>query len=237
MFKTISVRLTDWFARPSRRQSRASAPVEAQLLEDRTLLAGNVLATMQGDNLVLTGDSKANKLSVTTIGNSVQVLGVGGTKINNSPFVLIPGDMGGNLKFKLKGGDDRLVVVADVGGDIVGRTGPGADVFELTSDVGGDLNVNVGSAVSGSQDVVVIAATSIQGSVKVKGTAGRQHVVVNASEIAGAASFSLGGGHDLFEVSTTTFGSLTANGGGGSNDVFVFAGLVNPPSRGFETVI
>jgi hypothetical protein len=61
---------------------------------------------------------------------------------------------------------------------------------------------------------------------------------MNAVQVTGSTSVSLGGGRDLFEVSTTTLvGGLSANGGGGGADLFIWAPLVNPPSINFETVI
>ncbi|MFK7818543.1 MAG: hypothetical protein AB8G99_07485 [Planctomycetaceae bacterium] len=222
------------------RSRKCSSPAiaDVQVLETRALLAGNVSVSMQGDNVLLKGDSRANSISITTVAEGVQILGTRGTFVNNSPFMLIPNTEIGNMDFRMKGGNDTVVLVADVGGNVTGRMGPGSDTFSVTASIGGDLSVKTGSAIPGTADVVSVSASTITGDTNIKGGGGRQRVVVNASQFVGDTAISLGGGNDLFEVSTTLFGGgLNANGGGGGKDVFVWAPLVNPPSRNFETVI
>ena len=225
--------------RNARRQTAGSqSAAEVQVLESRTMLTGNVSVSVQGNNVVLKGDSQDNGLSISAIAGGVQILGTGGTFVNNSPFMVIPNTSISNMSFRMKGGNDTVVLLASVGGNVTGRMGPGSDTFSVTASIGGDLDIKTGSAVRGSADVVNISASSIAGDANIKGTGGRQRVIMNAVQVTGSTSVSLGGGRDLFEVSTTTLvGGLSANGGGGGADLFIWAPLVNPPSINFETVI
>lgn len=229
--------MLNWQKNRSRRRTQTlTATAEVQPLETRALLAGNVIVSVQDGDVLIKGDRRANSVTITTIGNGVQILGTNRTRINNSPFMLIPNTSIQNLDVRMKGGNDVVVLVSNVSGNLSAKMGSGSDVLQVTSTIDGNLGVKTGSSIPDSADVVAIAASSIGGSANIKGAGGRQEVTVNASTFVGQTTVSLGGGNDLFEVSTTSFGALDANGGGGSKDWFVYAPLVDLPSRNFERV-
>ena len=70
-----------------------AAKLGFERLEDRTLLAGNIVARITGGNLSITGDAQANQVLVEKVGpSSVQLTSLDGTtRINNNTSVVLNG--------------------------------------------------------------------------------------------------------------------------------------------------
>lgn len=227
------------FRNPGPRRSRRKINTDSscEVLEDRALLTGNVFATMNaGGDLVLRGDRQGNAVTVTAIGNGIQVTGTQGTRINGLPLpALFPGASINDVDARLRGGSDSLVILANVSGDVVARMGGGSDVVTLaTTTVGGDADINVGAAFPGVPEVVTINASTIGGAMNLRGAGGQQRFVITTSTVVGASSVRMGGGRDFLNTSTTNFiGGLSADGGGGAFDQFINIGT-NATHRRFE---
>src|SRR5580700_11193475 len=97
------------------RRARSSPRWALERLEDRTLLSGNVTATVTGaGNLLVVGDAKGNEILIqSTSGGALQVSSLDGTTTINggsSPFSTT--GVTGNVAVFMKQGAD----VVDVGG-------------------------------------------------------------------------------------------------------------------------
>ncbi len=223
--------------RARRRVQSVANNSPCEVLEDKTLLVGNVFATMNAaGDLTLRGDGQANQVTVTSIANGVQVLGTGGTRINGLPVpTLFPGASITDINARLRGGNDSLTIRADVGGDVDARMGGGSDIVTiLDTSVGGDTDINVGAAFPGLPEVVTINATTIDGEMNLRGGGGQQRFIITTSTVIGPSSVRMGGGRDFLNTSATNFVSgLQADGGGGAFDTFINIGA-SATHRRFE---
>lgn len=82
-----------WNWRHRRAKNRSQHPeivvVEwIQVLEDRALLAGNVLASLNGLHLAVTGDAGDNSFEVTVVNDQVLLRGLTNTTINGSTALI-----------------------------------------------------------------------------------------------------------------------------------------------------
>lgn len=233
-----------------RRRHKACFRSEAaEVLEDRALLAGNVLAKInRGGDLILTGDNLDNHVKVTPspVGPGVRVEGLADsngliTTINGQLHIDFVGQpfVQDDLKANMKGGDDLLEVFVGVNGDVNAKMGSGRDYFEIGSGVGERLLVNTGSAPSGNFDAVYVSGVTVGGAATIKSGSGRQLVAIDDSTFLSSLSVSTGSGDDILGIGNSdpvlVFGALKLNGGRG-NDYFEAPG-VNPPSRNFETIV
>jgi hypothetical protein len=114
---------------------------------------GNVTATVNGDNIQVTGDNLANSLIIyLDAEGSTIIQGDGNTTVNgqSGPVVLFArrGGTPGSLNVNLNGGNDQLTIVDAVIGDALFEslrveTGAGDDVFTLSnSRIAHDVNVS-----------------------------------------------------------------------------------------------
>lgn len=245
------------FQKTRRRCTRRSLQCrETQALEARIVPAGNVVASMANGNLTLTGDNSSNRITVFESEGEIRIIPRSGTSttINGEQSVTLPGPISGNLKVKMKGGDDFVTVEADVGKSVNANMGAGTDVLSLrtmtvtrnvkinmgtgTDDlswlsmtVNGNVNINMGGTTGRAEDTS-LASSQIGGSFKYKGGTGDQNVEILFSQIAKNASFNLGSGDDSVVTHRTIFdGLVKANGGSGTD---LFDGPDNANIRNFE---
>lgn len=161
---------------------RRSAPAWRQIesMEIRTLLAGNVLASLSNGTLSLTGDDSANTVAVTVSEGNVVVRGLSGTTINGAAtdFVAVTGSstIAGSLKISLGGGNDTAAVGAvTITGDLSFNGGSGDDVLGLKgTTLQGDLTSSddngkssfsvVDSTINGSVDIEEAEVFSLKNS-------------------------------------------------------------------------
>ena len=228
-----------------RRKQKHIQTGQVQALEERTLPAGNVLASFRGGNLTLRGDNFSNDVEVLPTAAGIRVQGIGNTTVNGAPFQDYTGSqfVPKNLKAVMKGGDDRVGVFVAVNNNVTANMGGGADLFTINGSgnqlpVAGNLKVNTGSTSGLLQDQVFVINTNVFGNATIKGGSGTQVVNVQNSGFQKTANFNLGSGNfDTLNVSGSGFfGAIKLNGGGGTNDTLNWAGA-NPPSRGFEILI
>ena len=155
-----------------RRKQKHIQAGQVQALEERTLPAGNVLASFRGGNLTLRGDNSSNNVEVIPTNSGFRVIGVAdpngaATSVNGLPFQDFTGSqfIPKNLKATMKGGDDRVGVFVAVNKNVTANLGSGADVFTINGlgnqlPVAGNLKVNTGSTTGLLQEQVFVTTVS-----------------------------------------------------------------------------
>lgn len=234
--------------RNSRRAAarRRSTSRSLEALEQRTLLAGDVTATLLGQTAFLTGDSAANSVQVTVEDGNVVVRGLEDTTINGSTesFVLAQGsaDFSGSIIARMAGGNDQFELSGvSVSGLVHVYGGAGDDTLMVTnsSSVGRGLLLNgqsgnnslavsdttAGRSVwlvgSHGNDLMTVADSTVAGSVVAIGRRGDDDVVIDNTTIGRDAWISLGAGNDDVAMSDSTVTRrFVVHGGRGSDVVF-----------------
>jgi large repetitive protein len=151
-----------------------SAPRYAlERLEDRTLLSGNVTATVtSGGNLLVVGDSKGNQIAIQTTSGALQVSSLDGTTtINGGSGPFTPTGFTGDVDVFMRQGAD----VVDVGGsgdvtslphNLVIDTGTGNDTVAVeNASIGGNLAIFGGAG----SDTFTVGSSSSETAVSVGG--------------------------------------------------------------------
>jgi hypothetical protein len=200
--------------RPRRKSSRSAlrAPQMAiERLEERTLLTGNVLASVVANgNLLILGDSKANQIGIqSTVGGALQISSLDGTtKINGS-----------TSPFTANGVTGNVFIFLGQGNDVIQLGGP-----SLTTNLPHNLLIVGGNG----NDTVDIANASIGGSVAIFGGGGSDTVAVGSAATATAVTVGgnllIDGGLGnstlaVFDANVT--GNLTLVGNGTSDHIQV----------------
>ncbi len=104
----------NWRAKHSRKRNSKSVAGEMVIehLENRALLAGNVVASLSGSHLTVTGDAADNSVEITVLSGQVQLRGLNSTTINGgaAAFVVAANTdtVTGNVLIHLAGGNDSL---------------------------------------------------------------------------------------------------------------------------------
>lgn len=182
---------------------RRAASQDLEVLERRTLLAGDVTATLVGQTAFLTGDSAANDIQVTIQDGNVVVAGLNDTTINGS--------------------SEAFVLAANsstFGGSIVTRLGGGDDQFEISEvTVGRRLHVNGGS---GNDTLLVSNSVEVGRTLFLSGRSGDDSLAVSDTTVGRSLWLVGGSGNDLMTVADSTItGSMIALGRQGDDDVVI----------------
>ena len=209
-------------SRKLRRKQRNLHQVPAiECLEDKTLLAGNVMASVQNGNLLITGDSQDNAVGVFVGGvnesGMTEVLVVTeDTTINGGEEEQLF-EITGNVAFKLKGGDDLAVVFGDLEGE---------EVIEF-GELPGGLIVETGFG----DDEVYLSGVFVNGNTRISTDRGDDIVGLGAFQLEELAPVSLGGqliiqtGSGMDQVGilqTEVFGRTTINTGADADELIIF---------------
>jgi hypothetical protein len=182
-------------------------------LEDRTLLAGNVIVWMSSGSLTVRGDAQDNDIDVEQIDDQTwEVSGYGGTLINGCPapkrftgFNLTRG----NVSIDMQGGDDVVHVYVrgnGIPGDLRIDLGPAAGSRSQQAVVDGrgqqaprigkELRIN-GSA---ENDDIDLFRLQVQDAVNIAVGHGDNTVKMQNIEVGGALSIVAGDGEDTIDL-------------------------------------
>jgi hypothetical protein len=226
------------------RNSSALRRGKFESLEQRQLLAGNVLVNVVNGNLRIEGDADANKIMIAsgTEAGTFVVTGLDGTTLGDATDPVTVSDVR-NIRVGLGEGDDLVAIVgANVGGNVSIRTGLGDDrVFigtgdgaaelagVLPADVSVSVRGHVGISTDGGLDQVAVDDASVAW---LSVDAGEDNDVVSLGSTAplgGAAArlvvrhglhVNLGAGNDQLNVDqVSTRGGLVARGGRGDDTI------------------
>jgi cyclophilin family peptidyl-prolyl cis-trans isomerase len=248
----------NWRAKNSRKRKIQiiSADARIERLEERALLAGNVVASLYGPHLTVTGDSANNTVELTVINNSVQLRGLDNTTINGSTSVFIVAantdTVTGNVVISLGGGNDKAVftrnvklggattVIGGAGNDALSSTGAifqgnvaffggdGSDTFSLQ-----DSTTQNALLISGENgdDLVSLTNMTINGYVRIQGGVGDDGVSFNNVTGPGSVMIKTSWGDDDVTIRNSTLsGSVSMLTRQGQDNVMLsgntFNGLV-----------
>ena len=161
-------RCFDFLPQRSRRRPAARATkINTESLEVRSLLAGNVLASIQAGGLTLQGDNLDNDVRIDFDATTFSISGLNGTTINGDASFSRPiSEISGvnRIGISLGNGNDSLGVFGTLPErGFVGTTtvdsGAGNDVLFMDGDInlGGDLNIRT----QAGDDVVVLRGSTV----------------------------------------------------------------------------
>jgi hypothetical protein len=220
------------FGRPSSR----SLGLGFEVLERRDVMAGNVVATVDGGDLVIKGDGLSNGVKIMRLdANAYEVVGTmhGGsqTRINgelSKRFIGVTDDISvnlalGNDDLQLHGHGptaplstpDAISIAMDAGND---------SVFLNYVKAGGNIDVNSGSGADNLTAVGITVGNNMF--VRESGTphyAGNYDVVniYQGSRIGNQLNVKLNQGNDTFKTNGTTAKSLWIEGGAGNDTTII----------------
>jgi hypothetical protein len=184
-------------------------PVRAERLEPRALLAGDVVAFLDGSgNLIVIGDGAANGIDLDLFGGFT----VAGTDAGGSP-TRVNGEPNGTATFTVTGeGDIRLFLG---GGDDLLEVGTRSDSVDTPD----DLEIYGGS---GDDDVRVIGDTNVGDDLEVRAGSGDDVVRIYSPDVADDLDVSTEGGDDAVTLYGANVGDdLLVRTGAGRDTVDV----------------
>ncbi len=212
--------------------------------ESREVFAGNVVASLVGTTLTVTGDGAANSVLITKPNaTTVTVTGLA-TNVNG---LAAPANFTGvvNLSVNTSAGDDSLVIARDlvtannilnafdlidysfastpdIGtamfGNVTIQGGNGTDQILLQMATSGNVSV----ADAGGIDQIALIGSTILGTYTVNSGADMDFVMMGSSRVASSVNYSLGAGNDYSYNEKIFTGPWTVDLGAGTNSIEVF---------------
>lgn len=192
----------DWRVRRSNKRLQIQQAAESiQTLEDRTLLTGNVVASLSGSNLFVTGDAADNQLEVTVINNQVVLRGLTNTNINGSTALFV-------IAENTDTAPGKITILTGAGNDTV--------IFNRNVKVAGNAFVDGGVG----NDSLSVTGATFQQSISMYGRVGTDTISVQNATVDGILRLKGNEGDDLISVTnTTTNGGTNIVGGTGADGV------------------
>jgi hypothetical protein len=214
-------------------------PLWAEMLEDKAMLAGDVIAAIDTDgNLTISGDNRANavEISATAEGNLV-ITGIDDTTVTFNGQTTAAGeavDLGsvtGDVTIDLHGGDDSVSISggAEVEGEaaeslrlggkltIIGGNGQDKIVFDNV-DVADELHIDTGAG-NDAIDLNAVAAASV----KVDTGRGDDGIVATGLTADGAVKINTAQGDDDVDLNGIVSNRLTVDVGNGADSLNIAA--------------
>jgi len=197
-----------------------------ECLESRLALAGNIVASLVGDTLYLTGDRLDNDAIITLYDGTVNVGSIKNTTINGASSLSLTVDparlnlvvdglagndqlwvnvgttaMNSNISVRGGDGNDNLAVVAVAEGILLGSAtidaGKGDDVIQFGVNATGNVNISAGTGA----DQVTLRAVAIAGDLLLATGDGNDRVsIANGAEIGGRLTLDGGRNWDTISV-------------------------------------
>jgi hypothetical protein len=212
-----------------KRIGRLRRPLSVEVLEDRTLLSGNVVALLNpfgNGQLTITGDNGNNAYAIhlaTILGNPA--LAVTGSSFANP---IAPGNVtavnsvaGGTVFFPLASiGSIQITQGNGTNTILIGNGGP----ISLT----GNISIVVGSGV----DTVAFSNVSTSaGVISFTGTGGSSDNISMSNVVAGAVTITTGNGNATVSQTNVTLGTDTITTGAGNDTINITSSMFHPPPR------
>ena len=224
----------NWRAKNARKRTNKAIETERVIehLETRALLAGNVLASLNGSHLTVTGDAADNAIDITILNGQIQLRGLNSTTVNGgtTSFVVAAGTdtLAGNVLIQMAGGNDSVSFtrginfngVVDVhgqaGNDSIAANGvkfksnayfwgyEGNDTFSVQ-----DTTVDGSLVIHGNQDndLITLKTVTLNGFTELKGQDGDDGVSLNAVTSNGSLAIKTGRGDDDVTIHNSTINS------------------------------
>jgi len=197
---------------------------EVESLESRKMLAGTVDVVVKGDNMIISGDSADNNITVTVVAGDIAVVGSGGTTVNGGTTTNLPAADLNKLTIKMKDGNDVALVLGGVNpqGSVRMIGAAGNDTLIFTGDAGDKLQIIGGTG----DDYMGIGEATVAGKFTLKGGANDDTLSISTGSYNGKVIAIGGGGNDTANVINATFTSdVKANMGHGADTINLRAGV------------
>jgi VCBS repeat-containing protein len=217
-------------ATSKRRRPRRSARLVFERLEDRTLLAGNVAASISGGNLRIFGDALDNQVLVERAGaTQVRLTPLGDTTVNGSEEPVTLGGFRRGITLNAGGGDDEFQFAGDETAN-----------FQIF----GTANLNMGSG----NDTLEFNGFRVSRALSISTGDGDDQILAGDGVTAGSglaafetASISTGAGSDTVQLANTYFAKhVSLNAGSGDDEVdlraFFHRSAILVGGPGFDTL-
>ena len=190
----------------------------AERLERREMLAGDVTVNVRGGDLVIRGDAAANQIQVSHsyFPSGYLITGTNGTTVNGQASFLATG-ANDDIRVNLKGGDDVFVLSNSSPDDLKFVGSHGNDVLILGNViVRGNLKVSMG----GGRDFIDIRDSTVVGSTRMRTSHGPSTINIAASQLRGDVRVTGGSSTDTFLLAEATSSrSFSAKFKGGNDTV------------------
>jgi cyclophilin family peptidyl-prolyl cis-trans isomerase len=223
----------NWRTRKSRpRSANLSVREPVEQLENRSLLAGNVVASLSGSHLTVIGDTADNVVEIAVFDNAVHLRGLSDTTINGgTAFFLVAAntDTTGNVLISLGAGNDTVSFVRNVrlGGNVSFIGSTGNDTF---NSVNATFQHNLALLGNQGNDTVSIQDSSIAGELRVHTHQGDDLVSVTDHIQTGMMLILGGAGDDGISLNNVTASSVVGfNSGRGEDDVAIRNSRITGP--------
>lgn len=203
-------------------RTRAFRKIGLESLERRQLMAGDVIAALEGSLLTVEGDNLDNQIAITrTAVGDIVVAGQNGTLVNGLPSFRFPQVQLNALEVRMEGGNDTVALRSlQVANDVNVNLGAGND--RLTSPATAPSIINGNMSVLGDEgnDIVQLAALTVRGDLTIDGGLGSLNASVNASTIDKVMSIIGDEANDIVSVAGSNIGlDLLLETKGGSDRV------------------
>lgn len=196
-------------------------------LQKRELMAGDVTAYVTGGNLVISGDNSANSIEVYQkyVGSStwyvdgVMKAGVD-TTVNGRTAPQIFRGVYDDIRIYTKGGNDRIEMdKGRVRDQLYIRTGSGNDDVILENiSTGRDVNIDLGRRYSNTvNDYVWMQGVKVGDDIRVRGSRGRDVVIVSHCDVKDDIVAHTGSGNDYVRIERTDADYFYAKLGSGND--------------------
>ena len=154
-------------------------------LEQRRLMAGDVLAVLEGSLLTIEGDNLDNQIVMTrNVTGAIVITGQDGTLVNGLTSMRFPAAQLNAVEVRMGDGNDALtlrgLVIAN---DINVNLGAGND--RLTSQAAAASTINGSMSVmgEGGNDVIQLAGITVREDLNIDGGTGTLNATINAANV------------------------------------------------------
>lgn len=182
-------------------------PLAFELLENRLLLAGNVLASVDHGDLVVRGDGADNAIQITQESPGIyKVTGLDGTTVNGVAAFTNTTEVTDDFDIRMHKGADHVLIqgtsAITVPDDLRVRTGRGNDGVSLK-----DVTVNDDTQIRlrADDDSLNIVDSTFKDHFKLRAATGLDKIAVEGSQFDDDADLRTGAGDDIVVLCDSTF--------------------------------
>jgi cyclophilin family peptidyl-prolyl cis-trans isomerase len=215
-----------WARRRNRKRSLTIvAPAAAQALEARALLAGNVVASLNGNHLTVLGDTADNAIEVSVFNNEVHLRGVNNTTVNGGTGIFVVATasdtIAGNVLISLGAGNDTVTFnrAVRVDGHVSFLGSTGNDTFNAANVT---FLRNIALLGHDGNDTFSLQDSTVSGELRIHGHRGNDLISLTDLTQTRLLTVVTGGGNDGVSLNNVTVnGGFGIGTGRGDDDIAV----------------
>jgi hypothetical protein len=213
-----------------------------EALERRQLMAGDVIAALEGSLMTVEGDNLDNQVAITrnALGDIV-IAGQNGTLVNGLPSVRFPRVQLNAVEVRMEGGNDSVTLRGlQVANDLNVDLGAGNDRITAPGTAASTINGNVSILGNEGNDVVQLAGISVREDLFVDGGLGSLNASISNASVDKVMSILSDDADDIVSLAGSRVGlDLIVETKGGSDrvaltDVSAFHLSINTDANGLQ---